>query len=243
MLYIIGTGSGSPEGMTNEAVNAIESCSLIVGYTVYNELLRPLFPDKEYYSTGMRQEKERVIFALEQAAAARDTALVCSGDPELYGMAGLAFELAENYPDVKIKVIAGVTAALSGAALLGSPLTNDFAVISLSDLMTPWKTIEKRLECAAQGDFAISLYNPMSKKRTESLNRACGIVLRYRPADTPCGIAMNIGREGESWEILTLGELQNATVDMFTTVFIGNSATRMIGGRLVTPRGYKITDN
>mgnify|MGYP002624588111 CR=1 FL=1 len=240
MLYIVGIGSGSPAGMTGEAVSAIESSSLIVGYSVYSELLRPHFPEKEYYSTGMRQEKERVIFALEKAACGLETALVCSGDAGVYGMASLACELSGGYPDVRIKVIPGVTAALSGAAILGSPLTNDFAVISLSDLLTPWEVIEKRLEGAAMGDFVIVLYNPMSKKRTDEFRNACDIILRHRSAETPCGIAVNIGREGESSRILTLGELKDTVVDMFTTVFVGNSATRVIGGKLVTPRGYEL---
>lgn len=240
MLYIVGIGCGSAEGMTGEARKAIECSSLIVGYTVYNELLRPLFPGKEYYETGMRQEKERVIYAIEQAVSGLDVSLVCSGDAGVYGMAALAFELAENYPDLQIKVVAGVTAALSGAALLGSPLTNDFAVISLSDLLTPWEIIEKRVEGAAMGDLAIVIYNPMSHKRTENLRCACEIIMRYRSAQTPCGIASNIGREGETFRILTLGELQNSVVDMFTTVFIGNSVTRVINGKLVTPRGYRL---
>lgn len=240
MLYIVGIGCGSAEGMTGEARKAIECSSLIVGYTVYNELLRPLFPGKEYHETGMRQEKERVIYALEQAACGLDVSLVCSGDAGVYGMAALAFELAENYPDLQIKVVAGVTAALSGAALLGSPLTNDFAVISLSDLLTPWEIIEKRVEGAAMGDLAIVIYNPMSHKRTENLRCACEIIMRYRSAQTPCGIASNIGREGETFRILTLGELQDSAVDMFTTVFVGNSVTRVINGKLVTPRGYRL---
>lgn len=240
MLYIVGIGSGSPDGLTGEAVSAINNCPLIVGYTVYCELLRSVFPDKEYHATGMRQEKERVQFALEQAACGLDVSLVCSGDAGVYGMASLAFELAEDYSDVQISVIAGVTAALSGAALLGSPLTNDFAVISLSDLLTPWEVIVKRLEGATMGDLAIALYNPMSHKRTDNLRMACETILRYRPETTPCGIAVNIGREGENCRVLTLGELKNTTVDMFTTVIIGNSVTRVIGGRLVTPRGYKL---
>jgi precorrin-3B C17-methyltransferase len=240
MLYIVGIGSGSAEGMTGEAREAIERSSLIVGYTVYNDLLRPIFPDKKFHETVMRQERERVIFALEQAACGLDVSLVCSGDAGVYGMAGLAFELAEDYRNVQIKVIAGVTAALSGAALLGSPLTNDFAVISLSDLLTPWEVIEKRVEGAASGDFAIALYNPMSHKRTENLRKACEMILKYRSPETPCGIAVNIGREGEDLRILTLGQLKDTVVDMFTTVFIGNSVTRVINGRLVTPRGYRI---
>ena len=240
MLYIVGIGSGSPDGMTAEAFNAVKACPLIVGYTVYCDLLRPLFPEKSFRTTGMRQEKERVIFALEQAACGLDTALVCSGDAGVYGMAALAYELAENYPGAQIKVIAGVTAALSGAALLGSPLTNDLAVISLSDLLTPWDIIEKRLECAAAADLVTVLYNPMSHKRTDNLRKACEKFLKYRSADTPCGLASNIGREGESSRILPLGELKDTVVDMFTTVFIGNSVTRVIGGKLVTPRGYRL---
>lgn len=240
MLYIVGIGCGSAEGMTGEAREATERSSLIVGYTVYCDLLRPLFPDKKFYDTGMRQEKERVIFALEQAACGLDVALVCSGDAGVYGMASLAFELSENYPRAEIRVVAGVTAALSGAALLGSPLTNDFAVISLSDLLTPWEVIEKRVEGAASGDFAIAIYNPMSHKRTENLRKACGIILKYRSPETPCGTASNIGREGEDRRILTLGELQDSVTDMFTTVFVGNSVTRVINGKLVTPRGYRL---
>ena len=236
---MIGIGSGAADGMTAEASAALDSCGLIVGYTVYCDILRPLYPGKEFWSTGMRQEKERVLYALEQASG-RDTALVCSGDAGVYGMAGLALELSEGFPGTRIKVIPGVTAALSGAALLGSPLTNDFAVISLSDLLTPGDVIEKRLEGAAAGDLAIVLYNPMSKKRTDNLRRACDIILKYRSADTPCGIASNIGREGECTRILTLGELRGTQTDMFSTVFVGSSFTRVINGRLVTPRGYRI---
>ena len=240
MLYIVGIGCGSAEGMTVEARNAIERSALIVGYTVYCELLSNIFPDKKYCSTGMKQEKERVIFALEQAACGLDVSLVCSGDASVYGMASLAFELSGNYGKVPIKVVAGVTAALSGAALLGSPLTNDFAVISLSDLLTPWEVIVKRVEGAAMGDFAIAFYNPMSHKRTENLSKACEIILKYRGSETPCGITVNIGREGEDCKLLTLGELKNTVVDMFTTVFVGNSLTRVINGKLVTPRGYRL---
>lgn len=240
MLYIVGMGKGSYEGMTGEAVNAVTSSSVIVGYTVYADLLRPYFPDKTYYTTGMRQEKERVLYALGKAAEGDVVSLVCSGDAGVYGMASLAYELAGGYPGVTIKVIEGVTAALSGAALLGSPLTNDFVVISLSDLLTPWEVIEKRLKGASEGDLAIVLYNPMSHKRTENLRKACDIISGYRPDETPCGIASNIGRDGENCRILTLGELRDTAVDMFTTVFVGNSVTRVTEGKLVTPRGYRL---
>ena len=241
-LYIIGFGGGSREGMTFEAFSAIEKCPLIVGYDRYIELIGKHFPNKEFYSTGMRKEKERVIYALEQARS-RDTALVCSGDAEVYGMAGLAYELSNSFPDVKLKTIAGVTAALSGGALLGAPLTNDFAVISLSDLLTPPETIEKRLRGAAEGGFAVVLYNPSSKKRSDYLKKACDIMLEYRAPETVCGVAANVGREGESCVVLPLGELREYRADMFSTVFIGNSDTKNINGRMVTPRGYKTVNS
>ena len=238
MLYIVGTGAGSHEGMTFAAESAILESSLIVGYTKYTELLREIFPEKEYVSTGMRQEKERVELALREAEN-RTVSLVCSGDPQLYGMAGLAFELAEGHPGVQIEVVPGVTAAFSGGAVLGSPLTTDFAVISLSDLLTPADKIRRRLECAAECDMVIVLYNPSSKGRPDYLQKACDIVLRYRSADTVCGYVRNIGREGQESRILTLGELRDTQVDMFTTVCIGSSETKVINGRMVTPRGYR----
>ncbi len=238
-LKIVGTGPGRIDEMTGRAGRAVEEADIIVGYTLYNELLQKKFPNKEYYATPMRQETERCRYALEKAVQGLETVLVCSGDSGVYGMASLVFELAEQMtrsPD--IEVIPGITAALSGGARLGSPLSNDFAVISLSDLLTPWAVIEKRLRGAADGDFVIALYNPGSKKRREHLRKACDIVMERRGADTPCGIVHNIGRDGEMTEIMTLGELRDMQADMFMTVFIGNSVTRVIGDRLVTPRGY-----
>lgn len=152
---------------------------------------------------------------------------------------GLRWSFSPEYPEVDIEVVPGVTAALSGGALLGAPLGHDFAVISLSDLLTPWEVIEKRLHAAAMGDFAVALYNPSSKKRADYLARACDILLEQKPADTVCGIARNIGRDGSSVQIMTLRELHNTSVDMFCTVFIGSSSTRDVNGRMVTPRGYK----
>lgn len=238
-LYIVGFGCGSREGMTFEAEKAISNSDLIIGYTVYADLMRQYFPEKEYYSTSMRQEKERVRYALEQAAEGKTVALVCSGDSSVYGMAGLAYEMSAEFPRVEIESVAGVTAALSGGAILGAPLTHDFAVISLSDLLTPMEKILHRLKCAAEGDFTIALYNPSSKKRADYLEKACEIMLKYKSSDTVCGYVKNIGREGQESRVLTLEELKNTQVDMFTTVFIGNSETKIINGKMITPRGYR----
>ncbi|MGI6672318.1 MAG: precorrin-3B C(17)-methyltransferase [Christensenellales bacterium] len=238
-LYVVGIGPGAYEDMTLRAIQALEQCALIVGYKVYNELVRPHFPDKEYYETPMTGEVERCRYALERAQKGTLTALICSGDAGVYGLAGLAFELRGQQPAPEIEVIPGLTAATTGAALLGSPLTNDFAVISLSDLLTPWDTIERRLEAAAQGDLCVVLYNPGSKKRRDHLKRACQILLRHKNPDTICGLARNISREGQHHQITTLTELQYMEVDMFTTVFIGNAHTRLLNGRMVTERGYR----
>ena len=166
-------------------------------------------------------------------------ALVCSGDAGVYGMAGPVLQLAADYRHVEVDIIPGVTAALAGAALLGAPLGHDFCVISLSDLLTPWEQIEKRLQCAASGDFVICLYNPASHHRKDYLLRACEILLREKSPDTVCGLTRQIGREGESMRLLTLAQLRDAEADMFTTVFIGSSNTLDCAGRMVTPRGYK----
>jgi precorrin-3B C17-methyltransferase len=226
--------------MTLEAKELLKCSEVIAGYTVYVDLVKEWFPKKEYIVTGMRQEKERCRMALEAAQAGRRVSVVCSGDAGVYGMAGLLLEMGEAFPDVEICVAAGITAALSGAAVLGAPLGHDFAVISLSDLMTPWEKIEQRLEFAARADFCICLYNPSSKKRHDYLKKACDILLSCQSPDTVCGYVKNIGREGECHQILSLAELAEISVDMFTTVFIGNSQTKKLGGQMVTPRGYQI---
>lgn len=237
-LYVVGIGAGNYEGMTVKAVKTLEEADVIVGYTAYCDLMRPYFPKKTFFSTPMMREIERCRIALEQAAEGKKIALICSGDAGIYGMASPALELCSEY-GVEVEVVAGVTAAASGAALLGSPLTNDFFVISLSDLLTPMEVIEKRLECAAIADVAVVLYNPASKKRADHLRRACEIMLKHRAPETVCGITRNVGRDGEETKLLTLPELSDYQADMFTTVFIGNSATRIIDGKMVTPRGYR----
>jgi len=238
-LSVVGIGPGSFEAMTQRARQALADCDVIVGYTVYVELVKAHFADKEFLTTPMRKEVERCSLAFERAAAGQNVAMICSGDAGVYGMSGLIYELSEKYPEVEIEIVPGVSAVISGAAILGAPLMHDFAVISLSDLLTPWEKIEKRLLCAAEADFVICLYNPSSMKRKDYLQRACDLVLRFAAPETVCGVAKNIGREGESTEILTLAQLRDTEVDMFSTVFIGNSQTRALGGKMVTPRGYR----
>ncbi len=240
LVYVIGMGPGSFEQMTFEARKALEQSDVIVGYTVYVDLLRSYFLDKQFLTTPMRQEVERCRMAFEEAKKGQTVAMVCSGDAGVYGMSGLILELQQEYPECEVEVVSGVTAALAGGAVLGAPLMHDFAVISLSDLLTPWEKIETRLRCAAEADFSICLYNPSSKKRADYLQKACDIILEQTKEDRVCGIVSNIGREGENARVLMLRELRNTQVDMFTTVFIGNSQTRRIGERMVTPRGYRI---
>ena len=239
-VYVVGLGPGDGQFLTAQAQAALLDADVLCGYTVYIDLVRPLYPDKEVYTTGMTKEIDRCRWALETAQGGKTTALVCSGDAGVYGMASPLLELAGNYPDVTVEIVPGLTAALSGAAVLGAPLAHDFCVISLSDRLTPWSVIEKRLACAAAGDFCIALYNPSSKGRADYLQKAVRILLANgKQPQTVCGYVRNIGRAGEDARLMTLAELENTAVDMFTTVFIGNSATQALHGRMVTPRGYR----
>ena len=238
-IYVIGIGPGGADQITPRAREAMNRAEVLCGYTVYIDLVRPLYPDKEVFTTPMTRERERCRRCLELARSGRTVAMLCSGDAGVYGMAGPLLQLCPEFPEVEVEVVPGATAALSGGAVLGAPLMHDFCVISLSDLLTPWETIENRLLCAARGDFSICLYNPSSKKRAGYLRRACDILLREKDGTTVCGWVRNIGREGQERRVLTLAELREETVDMFTTVFIGSSATREINGWMVTPRGYE----
>ena len=239
-LYVIGMGPGGADQLTPQARLALEESQVLCGYTTYLDLAREFQAGREIVSTPMTQELERCRLALEQAAEGKTTAMICSGDAGVYGMAGPILQMAEDFPEVEIEVIPGVTAALAGAAVLGAPLMHDFAVISLSDLLTPWPVIEKRLDCAGAGDFVLCLYNPASRRRPDTLRRACDILLDAgRSPDTPCGWAHSIGRAGQAVRLLTLAQLRESEADMFTTVFVGSSATRVEGGRMITPRGYR----
>lgn len=237
MIYVVGLGPGGADQLTPRALECLERCDVIIGYKTYIDLIAPLFSGrKELAASPMKNEAERCADALRRSLAGQTVGLVSSGDPGIYGMAGIMLETAADRDDVEI--VPGVTAACAAAAILGAPLAHDFAVISLSDLLTPWKRIEKRLAAAALGDFVICLYNPMSKGRPDNLRRACEILLRRLPADTAAGWVRCAGRAGEESRLCALGELASQELDMFCTVIVGSSATRVIGGRLVTPRGY-----
>lgn len=254
-LYLIGIGPGNPEHISLRAQQVLESVDTVAGYTTYIELIRPLIQDKNVISTAMMKEVERVRSAIETAISGKDCAIVCSGDPGIYAMAGLTFEMlkemniralapCDNSADnpvaeaLQVEVVPGIPALASGASLLGAPLTHDFAVVSLSDLLTPWEVIAKRLEAAAQADFVIVLYNPKSKRRSEHLKKAQEIVLRYRDQNTVTGIVTAAMRDNQAVSIIPLKDLDTAAVDMQTTVFIGSSSSFRYLDFMVTPRGY-----
>lgn len=237
-LAVVGIGPGNYENMTIRADRVLRDAGIIVGYSVYVELVRERYPEKEFRMTPMTKEVERCRMALELAGSGKDVAMVCSGDSGVYGMASLVYELRGESDTPEIEIVPGITAACSGAAVLGAPLTHDFSVISLSDRLTKTETIEKRLLGAASADLTIVLYNPASKGRPDHLKKACDLLLTVLPEDRTCGIVRNIGREGEESTLLTLKQLREAKVDMFCTVFIGNASSKAILGKFVTPRGY-----
>lgn len=236
-FYVIGIGPGAPEQMTVRAKEALEDADIIAGYGTYIDLVKPLFPEKEYLQNGMTGEVKRCQMALEKAKEGKTVAMISSGDSGIYGMAGLVLELAQGL-DLDIETVPGITAAASGASLLGAPLMHDFAVISLSDRLTEWDLIVKRLNNAAEADFIIVLYNPRSKGRPDHIAKARDIFLQHKAESTPVGIVKNIGRDGETVILTTLGEMNIEDVDMFSTVFIGNRQTYIKDGKMITPRGY-----
>lgn len=238
-LYVIGIGPGEYEQMTLKAIHAMEKSEVIIGYTVYVDLVKEHFPEKEFMTTPMKKEVDRCVMAFEEAKKGKVVSMICSGDAGVYGMSGLMYEVGVNYPEVELEIIPGVTAATGGAALLGAPLIHDFCLISLSDLLTPWEKIEARLLAAAQADFVVCLYNPSSKKRSDYLQKACDLMMQYKSPETVCGIVSYIGRDGEHYEVMNLKTLRDTKVDMFTTVWVGNSQTKEINGKMVTPRGYR----
>ena len=241
MLYVIGLGPGIEEWMSQEALEAIKDCEIIVGYSTYMRLIKDLVKDKEMVATGMRHEIERCQKAIDLAhETGKNVGVVSSGDAGVYGMAGLILELLEENDTLEVKVVPGITASLGAAAVMGAPLMNDFCHISLSDLMTPWEMIEKRLHAAAQGDFVVCLYNPRSKGRPEHLSRALEIMSEYKAKDTIVGIGKDIGRKDEEIILTTIEDLDETLVDMTTIVIVGNKETYVKNGRMITPRGYTL---
>ena len=240
-IFVIGFGPGNKDNMTFRAADAVQGCDIIFGYEVYTDILKEYFPGKEFRSSKMLKEVERCTRAVEEAEKGTTVAVVSSGDSGIYGMAGIVYQIAgERRSDIDIEVIPGITAASAAASLLGAPLMHDLAIISLSDLLTPIDLIMKRVECAGEGDMIVCLYNPKSKKRIDHAERAADILLRFRKGDTPVGIARNIGRTDENVTLTTLEKLKDGDIDMFSTVIIGNSQTYVSGGKMITPRGYRL---
>lgn len=239
MIYVVGIGPGGSDEVTPKALAALRTCDVVMGYERYIELVRAMLPGKELLGYSMRQEQERCLDALRSSREGRTVGLVSGGDSGVYGMAGLMLEVAAGSGE-EVRVIGGVTAANACAAVLGAPLMNDYVTVSLSDLMTPWEVIERRLIYACKGDFVICLYNPASNSRPEHFRRACEIMLRYKSPDTPAGYVRNAGREGESYEVKTLGEIVDCNIDMSCTVIVGNSRSFILDGKMITQRGYEL---
>ena len=240
VIYVVGIGPGGSETITPQAMNILQSCKVVAGYVKYVDMIRDLVPGKFLYSSPMKMEVERCRDVLKISQEfGYDIALISSGDSGVYGMAGLMLEVASG-SGVDVKIIPGITAANSCAAVLGAPLMNDYVTISLSDYLTEWRIIEKRLIFACMGDFVICLYNPASSKRPKNFRRACDIILRYYDGDTPAGFVRNIGRDGETYGVMTLDEIRRCDIDMLCTVIIGNSQTYILDGKMITPRGYKL---
>ncbi|MDR2117790.1 MAG: precorrin-3B C(17)-methyltransferase [Planctomycetaceae bacterium] len=239
-IYAVGIGPGDKNYMAPQAEKIISDCDVIIGYTSYLKLIPDLVTGKEIIETGMKSETARCEKAFQKAKLGKKVAVISSGDAGIYGMASLLMEMSENETDIEIEIVPGITAAIAAAALLGAPLANDFAVVSLSDLLTSWSTIKKRLEAAALGDFVVCLYNPGSKNRTDSLRLACEILLKHKNPQTQCGYVRNALRNNRQYHLCSLQELSAIHVDMLTIVIVGNSDTKQIHGKLVTTRGYHI---
>jgi precorrin-3B C17-methyltransferase len=240
---VVGIGPGQAIGLTLEARQVLEDAEVIAGYHTYLDLVAELITGKNIIGSGMMQEVARCEAAVEQAKAGHRVAVISSGDPGIYGMAGLVLELVIKLPEPlrpEVRIIPGVSAVGSAAAALGAPLMHDFAVISMSDLMTPWELIERRVKAAAEADFVIAIYNPKSNRRTEQIEKVREILLRHRAATTPVGVVRSVSRPDQEVVITTLDHFTEEKIDMFTTVIIGNTQTFRAGNYMITPRGYAL---
>ena len=236
-IYVVGIGPGKKGDMTFRAYDALEKSDVIIGYKTYIDLIKEYFPEKELISSPMKKEVDRCREVVEIAESGKTISLISSGDAGIYGMAGIMLEIVPE--NIETEIIPGVTASNAAAATAGAPLMHDFATISLSDLLTDWDLIKKRVDLASQGDFVISLYNPKSKGRTTQIEDAAEIMLKYKSPETPVAIVRNAGREDERVTAATLGTMLEHEIDMLTVIIIGNSKTFMKNGKIITPRGYK----
>ena len=235
-IYVVGIGPGKKGDMTFRAYEAMEKSDVIVGYKTYTDLVKGYYPDKEIVSSSMMKEVDRCTDVLKMAKDGKNVALISSGDAGVYGMAGIMLEIADD--KIEVEVIPGVTATNAAAAITGAPVTHDYVTISLSNLLTDWELIKKRLELAAQGDFVVSIYNPKSRGRVTQIEEAQKIMLKYKPKTTPVAIVRNAGRENEECVVTTLEDMTKHEIDMLTIVIIGNSNTYVKNGKIITPRGY-----
>lgn len=240
LINVVGTGPGSVDNITPEAVKCIQDSEIIIGYSTYLDLITPYLDGKKIISSKMMQEVQRCTTAFEEAEAGATVTMISGGDPGIYAMAGLIYEIAvERDSDVEINVVPGLAALNSCAARLGAPLMHDFVAISLSDLLTPWELIEKRLHAAASADFVIAIYNPKSKRRASHIEKARDIIGQYRGGDTPVGIVTAATRDNEAVVVTTLDSMLGEEINMQSCVLIGNGSTFTWRGKMITPRGYK----
>lgn len=237
-IYVVGLGPGNKENMTFRAYDVLKNSDIIIGYKTYVDLIEDMFPDKKIIKSYMKKEVARCEETLKLALEGNIISLISSGDAGVYGMAGLMLEIAGD--QVEVEIVPGITSANASASLGGAPIVHDSVNISLSNLLTDWELIKKRIDLASQGDFVITLYNPKSSGRPELINEARDIMLKHKRKDTPVLIARNVGREGENYDITTLSEMLDYEINMFSTVIIGNSNTKVINNKIITPRGYKV---
>lgn len=237
-IYVVGLGPGNKENMTFRAYDVLKNSDIIIGYKTYIDLIEGMFPDKKIIKSYMKKEVARCEETLKLALEGNIISLISSGDAGVYGMAGLMLEIAGD--QVEVEIVPGITSANASASLGGAPIVHDSVNISLSNLLTDWELIKKRIDLASQGDFVITLYNPKSSGRSELINEARDIMLKHKRKDTPVLIARNVGREGENYDITTLSEMLDYEINMFSTVIIGNSNTKVVNNKMITPRGYKV---
>lgn len=237
-IYVVGLGPGNKENMTFRAYDVLKNSDIIIGYKTYVDLIEGMFPDKKIIKSYMKKEVARCEETLKLALEGNVISLISSGDAGVYGMAGLMLEIAGG--QVEVEIVPGITSANASASLGGAPIVHDSVNISLSNLLTDWELIKKRIDLASQGDFVITLYNPKSSGRPELINEARDIMLKHKRKDTPVLIARNVGREGENYDITTLDKMLDYEINMFSTVIIGNSNTKVLNNKMITPRGYKV---